>query len=125
MELLQSKPEMLTAESSDRIRLTKARGVFASALNGNTLFIPALLAGRGLVGFAVFILPILVTAFWFMRMLLNRKGAIQAVGITIFIACVGPFLAAFSQGLWFFYFWCSQGLAWGFIACGRHKQYEF
>ena len=121
MEWLQTSSETLTEETQDRIRKAQASVFFDSGLNGNSLFVPAILAGRGLVGFTTFMLPILATGLGLLEMLRRRKRVSRAVGITVFIASVGPFLSAFSQGLWFFYFWCALGLAWGFIVCGRRE----
>ena len=121
MEWLLRNPAQLTGEMRDRIRYTQEDGIFKSGLGGNSLSASAFLAGRGIVGFAAFLLPLLATGVALLASLRHQDAALRRVGVTLFIACAVTFPSIVSQGLWFFYFWCAFGLALGFVVDRRRK----
>lgn len=117
-------PDTLTQESRQRMAYTYANGLFQSGVNGSSLSISGVLASRGLLGFTVLFVPILLLGLSLFICLFKVKETSRGIGITLFISCAGSFLAAFSQGLWYYYFWCSAGLALGFLLWARHSSYS-
>lgn len=117
-------PNTLTGESRQRMAYTYTKGLFQSGVNGSSLSISGVLACRGLLGFAVVFAPILLLGLSLFICLFKVKETSQGIGITLFVSCAGSFLAAFSQGLWYYYFWCSAGLALGFLLWVRHSNYS-
>lgn len=114
-------PDTLTQESRQRMAYTYTNGLFQSGVNGSSLSISGVLACRGLLGFTVLFVPILLLGLSLFICLFKVKETFRGIGITLFISCAGSFLAAFSQGLWYYYFWCSAGLALGFLLWARHS----
>lgn len=117
-------PDTLTQESRQRMAYTYANGLFQSGVNGSSLSISGVLASRGLLGFTVLFVPILLLGLSLFICLFKVKETSRGIGITLFISCAGSFLAAFSQGLWYYYFWCSAGLVLGFLLWARHSSYS-
>ena len=117
-------PNTLTGESRQRMAYTYTKGLFQSGVNGSSLSISGVLACRGLLGFAVVFAPILLLGLSLFICLFKVKETSRGIGITLFVSCAGSFLAAFSQGLWYYYFWCSAGLALGFLLWVRHSNYS-
>lgn len=117
-------PDTLTQESRQRMAYTYTKGLFQSGVNGSSLSISGVLACRGLLGFAVVFAPILLLGLSLFICLFKVKETFRGIGITLFVSCAGPFLAAFSQGLWYYYFWCSAGLALGFLLWARYSNYS-
>lgn len=117
-------PDTLTQESRQRMAYTYTKGLFQSGVNGSSLSISGVLACRGLLGFAVVFAPILLLGLSLFICLFKVKETFRGIGITLFVSCAGSFLAAFSQGLWYYYFWCSAGLALGFLLWVRHSNYS-
>lgn len=117
-------PNTLTGESRQRMAYTYTKGLFQSGVNGSSLSISGLLACRGLLGFAVVFAPILLLGLSLFICLFKVKETSRGIGITLFVSCAGSFLPAFSQGLWYYYFWCSAGLALGFLLWARHSNYS-
>lgn len=117
-------PDTLTQESRQRIAYTYTKGLFQSGVNGSSLSISGVLACRGLLGFAVVFAPILLLGLSLFICLFKVKETSRGIGITLFVSCAGSFLPAFSQGLWYYYFWCSAGLALGFLLWARHSNYS-
>ena len=117
-------PDTLTQESRQRMAYTYTKGLFQSGVNGSSLSISGVLACRGLLGFAVVFAPILLLGLSLFICLFKVKETFRGIGITLFVSCAGSFLAAFSQGLWYHYFWCSAGLALGFLLWARHSNYS-
>lgn len=117
-------PDTLTQESRQRMAYTYTKGLFQSGVNGSSLSISGVLACRGLLGFAVVFAPILLLGLSLFICLFKVKETFRGIGITLFVSCAGSFLAAFSQGLWYYYFWCSAGLALGFLLWARHSNYS-
>lgn len=116
--------DTLTQESRQRMAYTYTNGLFQSGVNGSSLSISGVLACRGLLGFTVLLVPILLLGLSLFICLFKVKETSRGIGITLFISCAGSFLAAFSQGLWYYYFWCSAGLALGFLLWARHSSYS-
>ena len=117
-------PNTLTGESRQRMAYTYTKGLFQSGVNGSSLSISGVLACRGLLGFAVVFAPILLLGLSLFICLFKVKETSRGIGITLFVSCAGSFLPAFSQGLWYYYFWCSAGLALGFLLWARHSNYS-
>ena len=117
-------PDTLTQGSRKRMAYTYANGLFQSGVNGSSLSISGMLASRGLLGFTVLFVPILLLGLSLFICLFKVKETSRGIGITLFISCAGSFLAVFSQGLWYYYFWCSAGLALGFLLWARHSSYS-
>lgn len=117
-------PNTLTGESRQRMAYTYTKGLFQSGVNGSSLSISGVLACRGLLGFAVVFAPILLLGLSLFICLFKVKETSRGIGITLFVSCAGSFLPAFSQGLWYCYFWCSAGLALGFLLWARHSNYS-
>lgn len=105
----------LTEENQQRLSHTKSNGLFQSAITGFSLSIAGVLACRGLLGFSIVFVPILFLGLVLFVFLFKVHGVSRQVGTTIFISCFASFLPAFSQGLWYYYFWCSMGLAVAFV----------
>lgn len=105
----------LTEENQQRLSHTKSNGLFQSGITGFSLSIAGLLACRGLFGFSIVFVPILFLGLVLFVCLFKVHGVSRQVGTTIFISCFASFLPAFSQGLWYYYFWCSMGLAIAFV----------
>lgn len=116
--------DTLTQESRQRMAYTYTNGLFQSGVNGSSLSISVVLACRGLLGFTVLLVPILLLGLSLFICLFWVKETSRGIGITLFISCAGSFLAVFSQGLWYYYFWCSAGLALGFLLWARHSSYS-
>lgn len=108
---LLERRSQLTSESQQRIAETQSKGIFQSPLGGCSLSVSGTLCARGLIGFLISFLPILFLGLLLFVQILKVTGFPRECGITIFISSVGSFLSSFSQGLYFFYFWCSAGLA--------------
>lgn len=105
----------LTEENQQRLSHTKSNGLFQSGITGFSLSIAGLLACRGLFGFSIVFVPILFLGLVLFVCLFKVHGVSRQVGTTIFISCFASFLPVFSQGLWYYYFWCSMGLAIAFV----------
>lgn len=105
-ERLQSMPE----EIQHNYRYGKQNGVFATGA-GSSLWIPGILASRGILGFSAIFLPIFATGVGLFISLFRVNLLYRQHFLCVFISCSAVLPSAFSQGLWFFYLWCGLGLA--------------
>lgn len=112
---MRENSDELTRENRQRLVYTNTRGLFQSGINGSSLSIAGILASRGILGFCAIFVPIMVLGLSLFVHLFAVKKHSREIGITIFTSCAGSFLAAFSQGLWYYYFWASAGLALAFL----------
>lgn len=108
-------PDQLTGESRQRMAYTHAKGIFQSGVNGSSLSVSGVLACRGLSGFTAIFVPIFLLGLSLFVRLFKVREKSREIGITLFVSCSGAFVAVFSQGLWYFYFWASAGLALAFL----------
>lgn len=94
------------------------KGLFQSSFGGGSnLSVSGLLVCRGLLGALVVFLPIIALGIRLFNLILKKRLGSAETGV--FISCSAVLLSAFSQGLWFFYFWCSCGLALGIVLKNR------
>lgn len=117
-------PNKLTEESRQRMDYTDTKGLFQSGINGVSLSVSGVLACRGLSGFTAIFAPIFLLGLSLFLRLFKVREKSREIGVTLFVSCAGVFLAAFSQGLWYFYFWVSAGLALAFLLQIQRKLYS-
>lgn len=115
---MREETNSLTAENKQRMSLTQTKGLFQSGVTGSSLSIAGMLEHRGLVGFMAVFLPIIILGLLLFIRIFKASGLSRQLVITLFISCASSFCAAFTQGLWFYYFWCPAGLSVAFIYYG-------
>ena len=116
------RPDILTAESRQRLGYTKTNGLFMSGVGGNSLSIGGMLSSRGLLGFLVSFGPVVLLGIILFVKIFKFSAVLRKRAICIFVSSVVVFLSSFTQGLWFFYFWCVAGIALGMVCFeGRGK----
>lgn len=113
--LMEKNYSKLTREMRQRLSYTEKKGLFQSGIGGNGLYIPGMLVSRGLLGFLAFFGPIFALGVALFRRVLKTGTSISNVSVCVFISAAGSFLGAFSQGLWYFYFWGAASLALGVV----------
>lgn len=112
----------LSPELRQRLRWIDIKGLFNAGFGGNRLSLTGMLACRGIVGTLMYAVPIFVFFIFLMKSIYletNRKEKFRA--LCLFLSCSVVVMSAFVQGLWFFDFWISCGVAVGWILCRRAK----
>lgn len=99
------KRNQLTYESRQRLLETQSKGIFQSLLGGGSLSVSSTLCARGVLGFSLVFVPLLSLGVVLFVRLFKVATFPREIGITLFVSCAGSFLSAFSQSLWFLFFW--------------------
>ena len=105
----------MTYESRQRLLETQSKGIFQSLLGGGSLSVSSTLCARGVLGFSLVFVPLLSLGVVLFVRLFKVATFPREIGITLFVSCAGSFLSAFSQSLWFLFFWSTTGLALAFV----------
>ena len=114
-KMKQSK-ESLAPEVQLQLNFTEANGIFMSILNSHQLSVPGCLARRGLFGFTVMFVPILLLGGVLFWKILKTGSVLRERMICVFIACTGTFLTSLTfSSLSFLFFWGSVGIALGMV----------
>lgn len=112
---MEEKRNQLTHESRRRLAETQSKGIFQSPLGGGSLSVSGTLCARGVLGFSLVFVPLLSLGVVLFVRLFKVATFTREIGITLFVSCAGSFLSAFSQSLWFLFFWSTTGLALAFV----------
>ena len=112
---MEEKRNQLTHESRRRLAETQSKGIFQSPLGGGSLSVSGTLCARGVLGFSLVFVPLLSLGVVLFVRLFKVATFTREIGITLFVSCAGSFLSAFSQSLWFLFFWSTTGLALSFV----------
>lgn len=112
---MEEKRNQLTYESRQRLLETQSKGIFQSLLGGGSLSVSSTLCARGVLGFSLVFVPLLSLGVVLFVRLFKVATFPREIGITLFVSCAGSFLSAFSQSLWFLFFWSTTGLALAFV----------
>ena len=100
--------------------------MFNAGFGGNGLCFTGMLACRGIVGTLMYAIPILAFFIFLMKAIhfeVNREERYRA--LCLFLSCSVVLMSAFVQGLWFFDFWCSCGLAVGWVLWRRSEKSNY
>lgn len=106
----------LTPELKNRLKWVESNGIFNAGFGGTGIAFTSLLACRGLLGFAFYVLPILLF-FFFLAKGIHRATDCSEKKLALCLFCSTAVVAPtfFVQGLNFLYFWCSCGVGVGWM----------